>query len=47
MESENDIIISGITAHLPASENAEEFMENLLNGVDMVTESSRRFPPGN
>lgn len=41
-----DIIIAGISGRLPESNNLEEFWENLLNGVDMVTEDNRRWEPG-
>ncbi|KAM6245512.1 fatty acid synthase [Porphyrio hochstetteri] len=41
-----DIVIAGIAGKLPESANLEEFWENLLNGVDMVTEDDRRWKPG-
>ncbi|NWX54169.1 FAS synthase, partial [Promerops cafer] len=41
-----DVVIAGIAGRLPESENLEEFWENLLNGVDMVTEDDRRWKPG-
>lgn len=41
-----DIIIAGISGRLPESNNLEEFWENLLSGVDMVTEDNRRWEPG-
>ncbi|PKU32508.1 fatty acid synthase [Limosa lapponica baueri] len=41
-----DIVIAGIAGRLPESENLQEFWENLLNGVDMVTEDDRRWKPG-
>ncbi|KFU85956.1 Fatty acid synthase [Chaetura pelagica] len=41
-----DVVIAGIAGKLPESENLEEFWENLLNGVDMVTEDDRRWKPG-
>ncbi|KAK7919517.1 hypothetical protein WMY93_010801 [Mugilogobius chulae] len=41
-----DIVIAGISGRLPESNNLEEFWENLLGGVDMVTEDNRRWEPG-
>lgn len=42
MEAE-DIVISGISCRLPQSDNMEEFWENLINGVDMVTTDNQRY----
>lgn len=39
-------MIAGIAGRLPESDNLQEFWENLLNGVDMVTEDDRRWKPG-
>ncbi|KAF3854077.1 hypothetical protein F7725_014765 [Dissostichus mawsoni] len=44
--SMDDIVIAGISGRLPESNNLEEFWENLINGVDMVTEDDRRWTPG-
>ncbi|NXA99354.1 FAS synthase, partial [Cnemophilus loriae] len=41
-----DVVIAGIAGRLPESENLQEFWENLINGVDMVTEDDRRWKPG-
>ncbi|KAF4797413.1 Fatty acid synthase [Turdus rufiventris] len=41
-----DVVIAGIAGRLPESDNLQEFWENLLNGVDMVTEDDRRWKPG-
>ncbi|XP_070596224.1 fatty acid synthase [Erythrolamprus reginae] len=41
-----DVVIAGIAGMLPESENLQEFWENLINGVDMVTEDDRRWKPG-
>ncbi|XP_077184140.1 fatty acid synthase [Paroedura picta] len=41
-----DVVIAGIAGKLPESENLLEFWENLINGVDMVTEDDRRWKPG-
>ncbi|XP_034563602.1 fatty acid synthase [Notolabrus celidotus] len=42
----DDIVIAGISGRLPESNNLEEFWENLIGGVDMVTEDNRRWTPG-
>ncbi|XP_069024612.1 fatty acid synthase isoform X1 [Embiotoca jacksoni] len=42
----DEIVIAGISGRLPESSNLEEFWENLINGVDMVTEDDRRWKPG-
>lgn len=41
-----DIVISGISGRFPESDNTDEFADNLLNGVDMITEDDRRWPLG-
>lgn len=41
-----DIVVAGMSGRLPESDNLEEFWENLINGVDMVTEDDRRWTPG-
>nr|XP_020670313.1 fatty acid synthase isoform X1 [Pogona vitticeps]XP_020670321.1 fatty acid synthase isoform X2 [Pogona vitticeps] len=41
-----EVVIAGIAGKLPESENLQEFWENLINGVDMVTEDDRRWKPG-
>nr|XP_033816212.1 fatty acid synthase [Geotrypetes seraphini] len=41
-----DIVIAGIAGRLPESDNLHEFWENLIDGVDMVTEDDRRWKPG-
>ncbi|XP_015234782.1 PREDICTED: fatty acid synthase, partial [Cyprinodon variegatus] len=41
-----EIVIAGISGRLPESHNLEEFWENLIKGVDMVTEDDRRWTPG-
>lgn len=42
----DDVVIAGISGRLPESDNLEEFWENLMGGVDMVTEDDRRWTPG-
>lgn len=41
-----DVVIAGIAGRLPESENLEEFWENLVGGVDMVTDDERRWKSG-
>ncbi len=41
-----DIVISGCAVRLPQSDNLQEFSDNLMNGIDMVTEDSTRWAPG-
>eukprot|EP00062_Callorhinchus_milii_P004539 gi/632943010/ref/XP_007886730.1/ PREDICTED: fatty acid synthase [Callorhinchus milii] len=41
-----DIVVAGIAGRLPESDNLQEFWDNLINGVDMVTEDDRRWKPG-
>lgn len=41
-----DVVISGASGRFPESENIDEFERNLFSGVDMVTESDRRWPIG-
>jgi hypothetical protein len=43
---DGEVVISGISCRLPQSDNMTEFKENLLEGVDMVTEDDSRWPPG-
>lgn len=42
----DEVIISGISGRLPESNNIAEFRENLINGIDMITEDDRRWKPG-
>lgn len=44
--SEDQIVISGISGRFPESENVDELWDNLMKGVDMVTEDGRRWKPG-
>ena len=43
---QQDVVISGISCRLPESDNMAEYRDNLINGVDMVTDDSRRWKPG-
>ncbi|XP_057669272.1 fatty acid synthase-like [Diorhabda carinulata] len=46
MESPNDIVITGFAGRYPECDNAEEFKEALLAGVNLITDDDRRFPVG-
>uniref|UniRef100_A0A915HP15 Fatty acid synthase n=1 Tax=Romanomermis culicivorax TaxID=13658 RepID=A0A915HP15_ROMCU len=35
-----------MSGRMPESDNMKEFMDNLYNGVDMITEDNRRWEPG-
>ena len=39
-------VISGIACRFPESNNIEEFWNNLVQNIDMVTEDDRRWTPG-
>lgn len=41
-----DIVISGVSVRMPQSDNMQEFSDNLMNSVDMVTEDDLRWKPG-
>jgi hypothetical protein len=45
-EQSGEVVISGVSCRLPQSDNMEEFRENLMSGVDMVTEDDSRWTPG-
>lgn len=47
METDDDIVISGISGRLPECENVGEFWRALYKGEDLLTESDSRYPPGN
>lgn len=42
----DEVVIAGMSGRFPESNNLEELWENLINGVDMVTEDDRRWKPG-
>ncbi|KAL0116142.1 hypothetical protein PUN28_011183 [Cardiocondyla obscurior] len=44
---DSDIVISGISGRLPESSNIEEFKENLMKEMDMVTDDDRRWTANN
>lgn len=41
------VVLTGMSCRLPQSENMQEFRNNLMNGVDMVTEDESRWKRGN
>uniref|UniRef100_A0AC35U6Z3 Carrier domain-containing protein n=1 Tax=Rhabditophanes sp. KR3021 TaxID=114890 RepID=A0AC35U6Z3_9BILA len=45
-KGQEDIVITGVSGRYPLSENVDEFKKNLYEGIDMVTESDGRWPPG-
>lgn len=40
------VVITGVSGRFPASASMDEFKENLLNSVDMVTTDDSRWPAG-
>lgn len=42
----HDVVISGAAGRLPASADLDEFKDNLMNSVDMVTADDSRWPAG-
>ena len=46
LSAPDEIVISGVSGRYPESDNIDEFATNLFNGVDMVTETDRRWPTG-
>ena len=42
----DDLSITGLSGRLPESDNIQEFRDNLMNKVDMVTDDGRRWQPG-
>lgn len=46
VHKKDEIVITGVSCRMPESDNIEEFKENLMNKVDMITEDSRRWTPG-
>ncbi|XP_039308272.1 fatty acid synthase [Solenopsis invicta] len=43
---DSDIVITGISGRLPESSTIEEFKENLMREMDMVSDDERRWPTG-
>lgn len=41
-----EVVIAGMSGKLPESENLQEFWDNLVGGVDMVTDDDRRWKAG-
>lgn len=42
----DEIVVTGVSCRLPESDNIEEFKENLMKKLDMITEDDRRWTPG-
>lgn len=47
MNTDDEIVITGMSGKFPECENINEFMEALFDNVDLVTENDRRFKAGN
>lgn len=41
-----EVVIAGLSGKLPESDNMQEFWDNLVGGVDMVTDDDRRWKAG-
>uniref|UniRef100_A0A4X2LHQ6 Fatty acid synthase n=1 Tax=Vombatus ursinus TaxID=29139 RepID=A0A4X2LHQ6_VOMUR len=41
-----EVVIAGMAGRFPKSENLQEFWDNLIGGVDMVTDDDRRWKAG-
>ncbi|XP_063530101.1 fatty acid synthase-like [Cydia strobilella] len=46
VDTEDDVILSGLSGRLPESDSIEEFERQLFAGVDLVTADDRRWTPG-
>jgi len=46
VESEDDIVISGIAGRFPKSDNISQLQENLFNSVDLGSDEERRWNHG-
>lgn len=46
-QCKENVVLTGISCRLPQAENMQEFRDNLMNGIDMVTEDDTRWTPGN
>lgn len=44
---EDDIVITGISGKFPKSDDLDDFKYNLYNGINMATDDSSRWTPGN
>ncbi|XP_077022384.1 fatty acid synthase [Tamandua tetradactyla] len=41
-----EVVVAGMSGKLPESDNLQEFWDNLIGGVDMVTDDDRRWKAG-
>ena len=46
VNSNDEIVISGIAGRFPDSDNVKHFQENLFNKVDLVSDDDRRWKLG-
>lgn len=46
MDTDKEIVITGVSGQLPECENVDEFMRSLMTGVYLVTENDRRYKSG-
>lgn len=46
MDTDREIVITGVSGQLPECENVDEFMRSLMDGVYLVTENDRRYKSG-
>ena len=44
--TDDEVVITGISGRFPECDSMEEFKEQLLAGIDLVTADDRRWPPG-
>ncbi|XP_063380019.1 fatty acid synthase-like [Cydia fagiglandana] len=46
VNTEDDVVLSGLSGRLPESDSIDEFARQLFAGVDLVTADDRRWTPG-
>lgn len=46
LKQSEEIVISGVGGRYPESNSLDEFRDNLMNKVDMITADDRRWPKG-
>lgn len=42
--AQDELVVSGMSGRFPAADNIAQLWDNLINGVDMVTTNSDRWP---
>ncbi|XP_045464695.1 fatty acid synthase-like [Harmonia axyridis] len=45
-KDKGNIVITGLSGRFPESNNVDEFRQQLLDGIDMITNDPRRWPAG-